>query len=146
MRLTPPAALVAVSLVVTGCGVLSSATCDFAADDQIESILGETELETFNVERLDECTFTSVDDPSQQVVVRVETVPDAQIFVEHAIEATADPSRVQDLGLGEGAVMFEDEAVLGRTGDQVALITGTVPTEELVDVLAITLDLLVPTE
>ena len=73
MRLTPPAALVAVSLVVTGCGVLSSATCDFAADDQIESILGETELETFNVERLDECTFTSVNDPSQQVVVRVET-------------------------------------------------------------------------
>ena len=146
MRLTPPAALVAVSLVVTGCGVLSSATCDFAADDQIESILGETELETFNVERLDECTFTSVDDPSQQVVVRVETVPDAQIFVEHAIEATVDPSRVQDLDLGEGAVMFEGEAVLGRTGDQVALITGTVPTEELVDVLAITLDLLVPTE
>ena len=38
--------------------------------------------------------------------------------------------------------MFEDEAVLGRTGDQVALITGTVPTEELVDVLATTLDAL----
>ena len=76
------------------------------------------------------------------MVIRVETVPDAQIFVEHAIEATADPSRVQDLDLGEGAVMFEDEAVLGRTGDQVTLITGTVPTEELVDVLATTLDAL----
>lgn len=142
MRFRPPAALLAVTLVLSGCGVFSSATCDFAAAGQIESILGEVELETFNVERLDECTFTSVDNPGQQVVIRVETVPDAQIFVEHAIEATADPSRVQDLDFGEGAVMFEDEAVLGRTGDQVALITGTVPTEELVDVLAATLDAL----
>ena len=142
MRLSSPTALLVVALVLSGCGVFSPATCDFTANDQIESILGEVELETFNVERLDECTFTSVDDPGQEVVIRVETVPDAQIFVEHAIEATVDPSRVQDLDLGEGAVMFEDEAVLGRTGDQVALITGTVPTEELVDVLAATLDAL----
>ena len=135
------------AVMVSGCGVLSSASCDFASTELIEGVMEtEVEVETFAVERLDECVFTSVDDPTQTVEIRVETVPDPQIFIEHAIEGTADPSRVQDLGLGEGAVLFEDEAVLGRTGDQVALITGTVPTEELVDVLSTTLDLLAPTE
>ncbi len=141
MRARITSALLLVALVSSGCGVLSSATCDFAAADQIEAILGETDLETFSVESLDECVFTSTDDPTQQIEIRVETVPDPQIFIEHAVEGTL-PGRVQTLDLGEGAFLFEDEAVLGRSGNQVALITSNIPTEQLIDVLSTTLDLL----
>jgi len=141
MKLRFPATFLLIAIIAASCSSDSSTACAFAASDVVESILGDTTVETLSVERLDECIFTAVDAPDQEIAVRIETVPDAQIFLEHAIEGT-DPGRVQTLDLGEGSVLFEDEAVLGRMGDRVALITGTVPTDELVEVLSTTLDLL----
>jgi len=136
-----PAVLLSIAVLSAACSTDSSATCAFASANAIEAILGDTDVEILSMERLDECIFTTVDAPGEQIAVRIETVPDAQVFVEHAIEAT-DPGRVRTLDLGEGSVLFEDEAVLGRMGDRVALITGTVETEQLVDVLSTTLDLM----
>lgn len=127
--------------VLSGCALLPSASCAFAADEEVEAILGEAELETFAVESLDECVFTSVDAPDQSIEVRVETVQDTQIFVEHAVEATS-PDRVQFLDIGEGSVLFEGEGVLGRTGNQVILITGTPPADALVPLLQTSLSLI----
>lgn len=151
MTLRATTALLFVALVGSGCALVSTASCDFANTDQIEALLGENDLETLSVEGLDECVFTSVDDPAQQIEIRIETVPDPQIFFEHAVEAT-DPSRVQTFDLDaddsgfSNAILFEDEAVLGRNENQIALITSTIPTEQLVDVLSTTLDLLTQTE
>ena len=129
------------ALVSSGCALLPSASCAFASAEEIESLLGETELEVFSVETLDECVFISVDAPDQRIEVRVETVQDTQIFLEHAVEATS-PDRVQPLDIGEGGVLFEEEAVLGRSGNEVVLITGTTPTDALIPVLETALDLL----
>lgn len=126
--------LILLSLLAAACSA-ASASCDFVSTQAITSVLGENSVETFSFERLDECVFSSEADPDQRIEVRVETVPDAQIFIEHAIEAT-DPSRVETLdNLGEGAVLFQDEAVLGRIDNLAVLVTGTVATEELVPVL-----------
>lgn len=137
----PFAAIALISVVVAGCSFGANPGCTFADSGDIESLIGEWELSRFNVDSLDECVFTSVDDPDLQIELRLERVPDAQIFVEHAIEA-ADPGRITMLDIGEGAVLFEDEGVLGRIGSQVVLVNGTVPTEDLVDVLSSSLDLL----
>ena len=145
MRPKATAALLFVAVILNGCGFVSSATCDFAAADQIEALLGEADLETSSLENLEECVFTSVDDPTQQIEIRIETVPDPQIFFEHAIEERV-LSQGQTLDLGEGAFLFEDGVIIGRLGDRVAVITSTVPTEELVDVMATTLDLMAQPE
>ena len=131
--------LALVSLLAAACSASTSA-CDFVSTHAIESILGEIAVETFSFEQLDECVFSSEADPSRRIELRIESVPDAQIFVEHAIEAT-DPNRVQTLDdLGDGAVLFEDEAVLGRIDNLAVLITGTVDTQDLIPVLTETLD------
>lgn len=133
----------ALATVFTGCGLgsasESASECGFVSDADIDELLGEATMEYFMVATLEECVFTSNADPTLRIDVRVEVVPDAELFVEHAIEAT-DPDRVQPLQLGDGAVLFEDEAVLGRTSDQVVLVTGTIPTDELVAVLSTTLE------
>ena len=71
----------------------------------VVSVVGESTLETFQVERLDECIWTSLSDPGNTITVRIEEVPDAELFVEHAIEAT-DSARVEMLDFADGAVLF----------------------------------------
>ena len=73
MTLRATTALLFVALVGSGCALVSTASCDFANTDQIEALLGENDLETLSVEGLDECVFTSVDDPAQQIEIRIET-------------------------------------------------------------------------
>lgn len=132
---------VAVAVIATSCGAQDATAefCEGAGGDVVASTLGQVELQTFSIERLDECVWTSVDDPDESVTVRIEDVPDGALFVEHAIEATPDDDRVQRLDFGEDSVMFVDEAVLGRVGDRIALVTGTVSTEELLPLLEQTL-------
>ena len=133
--------LVTLALLGSACGSESSSAfvCEGLVDDEVRSILGDTELETFSVEPLQECVWTSSSAPDQSLTVRIEDVPDGSLFVEHAIEST-NSSRVQLLDVGEQSVLFVDEAVLGRTGDRVALITATVDVELLVPLLEQTLE------
>ncbi len=137
----------ALNLLVSS-AVLVAAGCSSGAPDElsteelcnrfgaaaVEAILGETKLETFTVDQLDECVWTSASSLEDSITLRIEDVPDGQLFVDHAIEATP-PERVKPLDLGDGAVLFTDEAVLGRRGDRVVLITGTLDTQRLVPVL-----------
>ncbi len=133
--------LLTLALLGSACGFESSSAsfCEGLVDDEVRSLLGDTELETFSVEPLQECVWTSSSAPDQSLTVRIEDVPDGSLFVEHAIEAT-NASRVQLLDVGEQSVLFVDEAVLGRTGDRVALITATVDVELLVPLLEQTLE------
>lgn len=108
--------------------------CDAVPESDITALIGEAESVAFALDPLAECRWVSIDDPTQEVVVRIETVPDAELFFEHSIEGT-DPDRVQRVDLAEGAAILDDEAALARVDDQIVLITGTVDTEQLVPLL-----------
>lgn len=131
----------ALAATLAGCSNTESASnlnvgsidaCEAVPTSTISELIGDNPTaESFVVERLAECVWTNNAD---DVTVRIERVPDSVLFVEHAIEAT-DPARVRPIDVGGGAVLFEDEAVLGRIDDQVALVTGSVETEALTPVL-----------
>ena len=130
------AAAAALGLLASCSGDIEAASlCEAVEDAAVDRVLGDSQLETFSVDPLDECVWTSNESPEQSVTLRIERVPDAALFVEHAIEAT-DPDRVERLGLGEESVMFFGEALLGRHGDRVALVTSTLDVDLLVPVLA----------
>lgn len=140
---------VATALLVAGCGSggsTSSASsllsmCQQIGQDEVAAIIGDTDLETFSIDRLDECVWTSTSHAGRSITLRIEDAPSGPLFIEHAIEAT-DPERVQPLDIGADAVLFVDEAVLGRIGDQVVLVTGELATEQLVPTLEAALSLL----
>ena len=99
--------LLTLALLGSACGFESSSAsfCEGLVDDEVRSLLGDTELETFSVEPLQECVWTSSSAPDQSLTVRIEDVPDGSLFVEHAIETT-NASRVQLLDVGEQSVLF----------------------------------------
>lgn len=105
--------------------------CDAIPEDIVREVIGDAEARPFAVDPLHECVWTATD---AELVVRLELVPDAKLFVDHSQEGI-DPARIHPLDLGDDAVLFEDEAVLGRQGDRISLVTGTVETNELVPVL-----------
>lgn len=132
-------ALIALAVVTAACGSDDPAisapldACEAVPTQMIDELIGEADAQAFAVERLAECRWLT-EDGDEEIALRFEAVPDAEIFVDHAIEAT-DPARVETLSVGDAAVLFEDEAVLARYGDSVALVTGSVETENLIDVL-----------
>lgn len=90
-------------------------------------------------DQLDECQWRAAGVPGAEVVLRVETVPEPAVFVEHSIEATA-PDRVRTLDLADEAVLFEDEALLARLDNQVFLVTGSTDMNTLIPTLEAAVD------
>ena len=72
--------------------------------------------------------------PGESITLRLESVPDGQLLVEHAIESTPS-ERFEPLDVGDDSVLFVEEAVLGRVGDRIALVTATVDAVRLVSIL-----------
>ena len=140
-RWRPVVAAFVVSIIAMGCSTQDPATlrCEPADDSAISDLLGEVDLETFSIDRLDECVWTSQDTPAETITIRIEDAPDGALFIEHAIEATS-LDRVMPLDLPGDAVLFEDEAVLGRSGNQIALVTSSIDTSLLVPVLIASLE------
>ncbi len=140
LRVGPAVAIATVTatlaLVAVGCSSTENeqALCQRLGGDAVESLLGDTELETFSVEQLNECVWTSLSAADESITLHLESVPDGQLFVDHAIEATPS-DRVEPLDIGDGSVLFTDEAVLGRDDDQIVLLTATIDTDQLVTVL-----------
>ena len=140
----------AASLIAAACSTqdVAQLRCQLPDDSPITDLLGEAELETFSVDRLDECVWTSQSTPADTITVRIEDAPDGALFIEHAIEATSSdrvvPLDISNEALSGDAVLFEDEAVLGRSGNQIALITSSMDTNLLVPVLEASLARLDP--
>lgn len=127
------------ALLMGACGIGEQAQerCLFIDETALSPLLGDVVVERLEVGDLEICEWRS-DSSGDVVMVQLETVPDPSLFIQHSVEAT-DPGRVRWLDQAAGSVLFEDEAVLGRHGNQVVLITGTVATDELVPVLEATL-------
>ncbi len=136
-RASGVAAIIALTLSACATQDSTALLCETAIEPAINAILGDSELEIFSVERLEECEWTSEESPEESILVQLEDVPDGELFIQHAIEAT-DPALVQPLE--EGSVMFTNEAVIGSHGNRVALVSATVDTELLVPVLEAALD------
>ncbi len=126
------AGLAALALLV-GCsddGGLSA--CDAVAPEVIENLVGPAVAMPFEVSPMSECTWTGA---RGEIAVRIETVPDAELFVAHSIEATPAERVVPLDEVIQGAVAFEDEALLAAVDNRIVLVEGSSPTSELVPVL-----------
>ena len=114
--------------------------CDLNAPASLTPIIGQARAESFELTPLSECVWTSDDGV---VTVRVETVPDADLFVEHSIEST-NAARVSRLdGELAGGVLFENEAIVVPIDDMVIMVDGSVPTADLLAIAVEARDVLV---
>ena len=114
-------------------GSSAAPACALVGDDLIQSLIGPAQAQEFELAPLSECTWTSNDGV---ITLRVETVPDTTLFVEHAVEST-HPDRVTRLsGDLAGGVVFADEAVVVTATDVVVMVDGSVPTEQLTPIAA----------
>ena len=109
------------SFGLVSCGADTSwpLACDAVPAELVQQLIGPATSESFEVETLSECRWTGVDD---ELVLRMEEVPDAALFIQHTIDGT-DPERVGRVPVGEGGVLLEGEAALARQGRYVAMAT-----------------------